>query len=138
MTGHRKDQARAVAVLVSGGIESAALLAEALRRYERVYPIYVRKGFVWETVELAHLKRLLPHFRADGLAQLAVLELPQVPLEPVAFRLVEAVAESAAQHVLARFPVKRVRIRARKFSVPGSESVGVEIVRPSARSGRTG
>ena len=54
------------------------------------------------------------------------------------FRLVEAVAESAAQHVLARFPVKRVRIRARKFSVPGSESVGVEIVRPSARSGRTG
>ena len=71
-----KDQGRAVAVLVSGGVESAAMLSEALRRYERVYPIYVRKGFVWETVELAHLKRLLSYYEAEGLADLAVLELP--------------------------------------------------------------
>ncbi len=76
MTAHSKDQDKAIAVLTSGGVESAALLAEALRRYERVYPIYVRKGFIWETVELAHLKRLLPHFKADGLADLTVLELP--------------------------------------------------------------
>jgi len=76
MMGHRKDQGRAVAVLVSGGIESAALLAEAVRRYERVYPIYVRKGFIWETVELAHLKRLLPYYKSDGLAELVVLGLP--------------------------------------------------------------
>ena len=69
-----KDQA--VAVLTSGGVESAALLAEAVRRYERIYPLYVRKGFVWETVELAHLKRLLPKFRSEGLADLAVLDLP--------------------------------------------------------------
>ncbi len=63
-------------MLVSGGGESAALLSDAVRRYERVYPLYVRKGFVWETVELAHLKRLLPSFRSEGLAGLTVLELP--------------------------------------------------------------
>lgn len=80
MTGHRKDQAAAVAVMVSGGVESAAMLEEALRRYERAYPIYVRKGFVWETVELAHLKRLLRHFESDGLAPLTVLELPLKPV----------------------------------------------------------
>ena len=65
-----------MAVLVSGGVESAAMISEAVRRYERVYPVYVRKGFVWETVELAHLKRLLSSYKAEGLADLAVLELP--------------------------------------------------------------
>lgn len=77
-----RNQARAVgraasvAVLASGGVESAALLVEAMRRFERVYPLYVRKGFVWETVELAHLKRLLRRIRQDGLAGLTVLEAP--------------------------------------------------------------
>ena len=63
-------------MLTSGGVESGALVADAIRRYERVYPIYVRKGFVWETVELAHLKKFLRQFKSDGLAELAVLELP--------------------------------------------------------------
>jgi 7-cyano-7-deazaguanine synthase len=76
MSGAWKDQGKVVAVLVSGGVESAAMLSEALRRYERVYPLYVRKGFLWETVELAYLKRLIPHFKSDGLAKLAVLDLP--------------------------------------------------------------
>lgn len=71
-----KDQAGAVAVLVSGGVESAALLAEALRRYERVYPLYIRKGFVWEGEELAHLRRLLAVFAREGLADLAILDVP--------------------------------------------------------------
>lgn len=70
----RKDQA--VAILVSGGVESTAMLAEALRRYERVYPIYVRKGLVWEPAELATLRKLLRHFQMDGLAPLTVLDLP--------------------------------------------------------------
>lgn len=45
------------------------------------------------------------------------------------FRLVEAMAESAAREVLARFKVRRVRVRVRKFSVPGAVSVGAEITR---------
>ncbi len=76
MTNRGKDQGTAVAVLVSGGVESAALLTEALQRYERVYPIYVRKGLKWETTELAHLKGLLKNLQADGLAPLTVLEVP--------------------------------------------------------------
>ncbi|MBI3317812.1 MAG: 7-cyano-7-deazaguanine synthase [Candidatus Omnitrophica bacterium] len=70
-----KDQDRAVAVLVSGGVESAAMLAEALKRYERVYPIYVQKGLKWEKAELSSLKTLLSSFRSDGLAKLTVLNV---------------------------------------------------------------
>lgn len=72
----RKDQGKAVSILVSGGVESAALLAEGLQVYERVYPVYVKKGLKWEKGELAHLKRLLAHLKTDGLADLAVLSVP--------------------------------------------------------------
>lgn len=75
-----KGQDKAVAVLASGGIESAALLAEALRRYERVYPIYVRSGFRWEAAELGTLRKFLSFHRADGLARLTVLETPHQAL----------------------------------------------------------
>ena len=71
-----EDQALAVAVLVSGGVESAAMLKEALQRYERVYPIYVQKGLNWEKAELASLRKLLLSFRSDGLAKLQVLNCP--------------------------------------------------------------
>lgn len=82
------------AVLASGGVESAALLSLALRRKGRVYPLYVRKGFVWETVELARLKRLLGSLRTNGLAAaggsrtrrlgaLAELTVLQVPLDRI-------------------------------------------------------
>ncbi len=71
-----KDQATAVGVLTSGGVESAALLTEAVQRYERVYPIYVQKGFQWERVELSYLKRLLSTLACDGMARLTILRLP--------------------------------------------------------------
>jgi len=45
------------------------------------------------------------------------------------FVLVEAIAESAAGRVLGRFKVKQVMVRVRKFSVPGTENVSVEITR---------
>lgn len=71
-----KEGTASVALLVSGGVESAVLLAEALRRYERVYPLYIRKGFVWEPEELKHLKRLLTAFAREGLADLVILDVP--------------------------------------------------------------
>ena len=49
--------------------------------------------------------------------------------EAGSFHLVEAVAEGAAALVLERFPIKEVRVRVRKFSVPGACSVGVTISR---------
>ena len=79
MPASMKDQA-AVGVLVSGGVESAAMLAGALQRYERVYPIYVRKGFIWEKIEMVYLRRLAASFKEDGLAQPAVLEVPAQPI----------------------------------------------------------
>lgn len=69
-----------MAVLASGGVESAALLREALHRYEQVYPLYLRKGLRWEAVELWHLKKVLGALRAVGLKQLVVLEVGAAPL----------------------------------------------------------
>lgn len=66
---------RNTCVLVSGGIESAALVHWALRGGGRVQPVFVRAGHAWEVVELGCLRRLL---RALGhrLEPLSVLELP--------------------------------------------------------------
>lgn len=71
---------QAAAVLTSGGVESAALVAEALKRYERVYPIYVRQGLQWEKEEMRFLKGFLKLLHADGLADLTLLEVPVAPI----------------------------------------------------------
>jgi 7-cyano-7-deazaguanine synthase in queuosine biosynthesis len=48
-----------VAVLASGGLDSAILVAEVLRQGRMAHPIYVRFGLAWEPVEEAHLRRFL-------------------------------------------------------------------------------
>src|SRR5437764_1931204 len=68
--------AKALAVLVSGGVDSAALLAESLGERPAVYPLYVRFGLAWEGAELAHLRRFLAAVRAKALRPLEVLEMP--------------------------------------------------------------
>jgi 7-cyano-7-deazaguanine synthase len=67
---------REVAVLVSGGMDSAILCVDLLRQYARVFPIYVRFGLRWEEVELAHLRRFLQEADRPGLGRLTVLEEP--------------------------------------------------------------
>ena len=67
-------------VLVSGGVESAALIRWALSRGGRVCPIYVRGGHAWEAAELAALKRLLAAMRAPRLQPLGVLRVPVADL----------------------------------------------------------
>ncbi len=49
------------------------------------------------------------------------------------YRLAEALAEAVAEVLLKRFRPRAVRVQVKKFSVPGTESVGVEIVRRSTR-----
>lgn len=61
-------------VLVSGGVESAALLASYLERGERVHPLFVRCGFWWEEAELAACRRLLRALRGPRLERLAVAD----------------------------------------------------------------
>jgi 7-cyano-7-deazaguanine synthase len=70
---------RSVCALVSGGLDSCVMLAELAKRYRRVYPVFIRQGFIWETAELRHLRRYLraitPSFH-HSITPLIVLSLP--------------------------------------------------------------
>jgi 7-cyano-7-deazaguanine synthase len=70
------DPPTPLAVLSSGGIDSAILIAEALRRYSPVYPLYIRTGLFWEPVEIAYLQRFLAQVRTSALRPLTILEQP--------------------------------------------------------------
>ena len=48
-----------VAVLSSGGLDSAVMLAQLTQSYREVYPVYVRCGLFWEEQELRFLHRFL-------------------------------------------------------------------------------
>jgi 7-cyano-7-deazaguanine synthase len=65
-----------LAVLTSGGVDSAVLLADMLVRHQAVYPLYVRTGLFWEHAELEHLDRLLKALSCPVLQPLQILELP--------------------------------------------------------------
>jgi 7-cyano-7-deazaguanine synthase len=71
---------RSLAVLVSGGLDSAILVAESLQAYTHVYPLYVRSRLSWEEVEQNHLRRFLEAIRRPGLEPLHVLALPVADL----------------------------------------------------------
>ena len=70
------DPTQPLAVLVSGGIDSAILLAESCRLHPAVYPLYVRFGLSWEEVEQAHLARFLMRIACHALRPLVRLEMP--------------------------------------------------------------
>src|SRR6516164_225642 len=74
------DPAAPLAVLVSGGLDSAILLGEACHRHPTVYPLYVRFGLAWEDVELAHLRRFVSALDVPALAPLVPLEMPVADL----------------------------------------------------------
>ncbi len=65
-----------LAVLASGGLDSAVLLAEAARAYPAVVPLYVRVGSFWEPAEQAHLRRFLEAVAGPSLRPLVVLDQP--------------------------------------------------------------
>src|SRR5579883_1474306 len=65
-----------VAVLVSGGVDSAVLTIDLLKSFRRVFPIYVRFGLRWEDVELAGLRTFLDATARPGLMPLTVLDEP--------------------------------------------------------------
>jgi 7-cyano-7-deazaguanine synthase len=72
MHGRRK----VTGVLVSGGLDSAVLLAQQLQGGGRVWPVYVRCGLVWEPAELHWLRRLLRALRSPRILPLSVLPVP--------------------------------------------------------------
>src|SRR5581483_7091888 len=65
-----------LAVLISGGLDSAILLAESLSQYPSVQPLYVRHGLSWEQAELDHLGRFLAAIARPHLRPLQILEMP--------------------------------------------------------------
>ncbi len=70
----------ALAVLISGGLDSAILLGEALRTCTAVHPLYVRNGLSWEAIELPHLRRYLEAVHTSALRPLTLLEMPVADL----------------------------------------------------------
>ena len=65
-----------LAVLVSGGLDSAVLLAESLRAYPEVTPLTIRTGAIWEAAERDHLRRFLAVIRSPALRPPVELEMP--------------------------------------------------------------
>jgi len=67
-------------VLVSGGLDSAVLLAELAAHHSTVYPLFIEAGFPWEGAELRYLKRFLDVVRAPAIQPLSILALPVADL----------------------------------------------------------
>jgi 7-cyano-7-deazaguanine synthase len=69
-------------VLVSGGLDSAVLLAHEAVTHD-VRPVYVRSGLAWEAAELRTLARLIAApALASHLLPLTVIELPMRDVYP--------------------------------------------------------
>jgi 7-cyano-7-deazaguanine synthase len=65
-----------LAVLISGGLDSAILLGDALRHHAAVTPIFIRCGLAWEGVERAYFDRYLAALARPALKPLVVLDQP--------------------------------------------------------------
>jgi 7-cyano-7-deazaguanine synthase len=52
------------------------MLAELARRYREIYPVFIRYGLVWETVELQQLRKFLRSAKIPRVQSLTVLSLP--------------------------------------------------------------
>ena len=77
MSSPEQDDAHnGVAVLASGGLDSAVLTAEYLREGRVVQPIYVRFGLAWEGTEETHLRRFLDTLQSAAVRTLVTLALP--------------------------------------------------------------
>lgn len=76
MQGNQEWRAGPTAVLVSGGLDSAILLAELARGTAPIYPVYVRFGLIWEPAEERGLHRFLQALSAPIVQRLKVFEIP--------------------------------------------------------------
>ena len=68
---------RPLAVLSSGGVDSAVLTADLARQGWEVQPLYIRLGLAWEATEETYLRRFLGSLPADlRPLPLVALDLP--------------------------------------------------------------
>ena len=65
------------AVLVSGGLDSAILLADMVnQKFPKVWPIFIQCGLYWEKAELHYLKKFINALEAPNLGELIILDIP--------------------------------------------------------------
>ncbi|HLF78820.1 MAG TPA: 7-cyano-7-deazaguanine synthase [Dehalococcoidia bacterium] len=64
-----------IAVLTSGGLDSAVLLAD-LAREATVFPVYIEAGLAWESYEKQALASYLAELKIENVQPLTTLELP--------------------------------------------------------------
>lgn len=65
------------AVLASGGLDSAILLADMVNnKSPKVWPIFIQCGLYWEKTELLYLKKFINAIKAPNLQELVVLDVP--------------------------------------------------------------
>ncbi len=77
LPGRGVTSPRSLAVLTSGGVDSAVLVADLARQGWVVHPLYIRFGLAWEAAEEAHLRRFLDTLPANLRPRpLVVLDLP--------------------------------------------------------------
>jgi 7-cyano-7-deazaguanine synthase len=65
-----------LAVLISGGLDSAVLLGEAVHMGKTVHPLYIRCGLYWEPTELEYLGMFLKSLAGANLRPLQILDMP--------------------------------------------------------------
>lgn len=70
------DHSNQVAVLMSGGSDSAILAVDLARNGKVVYPIYIKFGLRWEEVELSHANEFLKAVGSSLIKPLVVLDQP--------------------------------------------------------------
>ncbi|MCS7048094.1 MAG: 7-cyano-7-deazaguanine synthase [Verrucomicrobiae bacterium] len=76
MTDANRTPADAVCALVSGGLDSCALLAHLAQRYRHVYPLFIRQGLRWESAEERALRRFLRAIHSHQIKPLTVIRQP--------------------------------------------------------------
>jgi 7-cyano-7-deazaguanine synthase len=77
--GRRVDR-NSCAVLVSGGLDSAILLAEMSTTHTAVFPLFIQAGLSWESAELHHLRQFLKAIAKPAIQPLQLLEIPVTDL----------------------------------------------------------
>jgi 7-cyano-7-deazaguanine synthase len=65
-----------VCVLMSGGLDSCVLASELSREYLKLFPVYVKGGLYWESVELFWLQKFLSSLKAGAIQPLTILRMP--------------------------------------------------------------
>ncbi len=67
---------QALAVLVSGGLDSAVLLGELAAAGKTVHPVYIRTGLLWEDRELAALREFVDSLGRPNVRPVEVFDFP--------------------------------------------------------------